>query len=103
MNKRDKLITLFLSPKDLSADDIMNCSFTIESFLKDIKLNKEYIYTTQTSALSPFYYNLGYDIKVVKDNKSILMSDLLKNKEVRITQNWEKMLYADALSIQINK
>lgn len=99
----NKMITVFLSPKDLTADQIEKADFTIESFLKSIKKNKEYIYTTQTHALSPFYYNLGYDIRIVKNGHFVYMSDLLEKKEIRMTQNWEKMLYSDALPIQIEK
>lgn len=101
MNKRDKLITLYLSADNLTDEIINKCDFTIESLLRDIEDNKEYIYTTQPHCLHASIYNKGYDINIINKDKSVLVSDMLNNKVMRLSQNWEKMLFSNALDIQI--
>ena len=98
----NKLITVYLSREDITAEVLEELSLTAESLNKDIENNKQYIYTTQTHAISNYlYFCKGYDIKIVSHNRYVLISDLLKNKEIRDTQNWEKMLYAGCFDLII--
>lgn len=109
---KNKLITVYLGKEDIPADKIEETAFTIKTFLKQIKDNKTDIHTTQTHAFSCWYYDLnddGYDIKVISNNKSILASELLGDsqgsksfgREIRPTQNWEKMLYSSCFDIDL--
>ena len=108
---KNKLITIYINREDIPEDKIEETAFTIGTFFKYIKDNRTNIHTTQTHAFSSYYYDLedGYDIKVVSKGKSILASELLGDtkgsksfgREIRLTQNWEKMLYSGCFALDI--
>lgn len=73
---------------------------TIKEFDEAIKEELSEIYTTQIEAINSVYYKMGYDIILITSNKVIKMSDLVKNKTVRMTQNWQKMFRANCFDIK---
>lgn len=108
----NRLITVYISFDDIPKDLVPSTSFTIKDFLKQIKNNKNIIHTTQTSAISSYYYtyqNNGWDIKVIHKGKEILFSKLLADyegsksygREIRLSQNWEKMFYSGCFDVNL--
>ena len=98
-----KLITIYLTMSDIPDKVLANTTYSLKDFQKAIKKEKTDIHTTQTKAISAYYYDKGYDIKVVSENKTILFSELLKdeeNRQVRPTQNWEKMVLSGCFNIK---
>lgn len=68
----------------------------------------EVIVTPLTSEISALTMELGYDIIVQSGHKFIKFSDLLMGnddkgigRQVRATQNWEKMLYSNCFDLDI--
>ena len=98
-NSHNKLIIVLLSLDNIDSDILNRTMFSIKGFQTAIKNNIPEIYTTQTSAISSYYYDKGYDIKIISDDKQVLISDLLNNRTIRPTQNWEKLLYSNYLDI----
>lgn len=66
------------------------------------------IITPLTSELGSLTMELGYDIIVQSGNKFVVFSDLVGGctedsfgREIRETQNWEKMLYSGCFDLDI--
>lgn len=75
---------------------------------KHIKEGRDNIITPITKCVSSNIMEKGYDIIVQSKNKYIRFSDLLMGKsdgsngrEIRETQNWEKMLYSGCFDLDI--
>lgn len=109
----NKLITVYIGYDDIPTAILPLLTFTVTEFNQKIKHNVPQIHTTLTSAVSAYYYDYkddGWDIKVVHNGKHILFSELLGDVEgnrsfgraIRITQNWEKMLYSGCFDIDID-
>ncbi len=94
-----KVIRVYLT-KDIPADDILRCCFTIQSLKEAIKKDEEEIITTQTHAISATVYEKGYDIILIAGKYQISFSDILDGKysnyirEIKLSHNWEKMFYS---------
>lgn len=104
-HKLDKMIVVFLSVDDISPDLLNEVEFSLKGFMTAWKERRAKIYTTQIHAISERYLQAGYDIKIISEGKVILISDLLEgknsevNRDIRITQNWEKMLLSGCFNI----
>ena len=66
------------------------------------------IVTPLTSELSSLTMEMGYDIIVQSGNEYVVFSDLVSGctedsfgREIRETQNWEKMLYSGCFNLNI--
>lgn len=112
--QKNKLITIYLNKEDIPEDKIEEVAFTIGTLFKYIKEDRKDIHTTQTHVFHPVFYDLhdnGFDIKVVSKGKSILASELLGDvdgnksfgREIRPTQNWEKMLYSGCFDLEMEE
>lgn len=105
-----KRITVFLTNDDLygfieAQDEMPKISYTWETFNVAIACEDEKIYTTLLDAVSPKYYELGYDIIVISEGKYMRFSDLVRGgfhgRDIRTTQNWQKMLKSGVFSPDI--
>lgn len=108
----DKIIYVFLTQDALFYTfddyDIFKTKFTISEFDIAIKNKEKIIYTTQLEAISSTYFEMGYDIILLDDNKSIKFSDIIKDKncalsfgrEIRISHNWRKMFRSGCFDIK---
>lgn len=106
MNKK---ITVYLTMEDIPVDLRDEVCYTVKDFDLAIKNKQDFIYTTQTKAISSHYYQDGYEIEVISEGEHITASRLLGyddngslsfGREIRLTQNWEKMLYSGCFNIK---
>ena len=108
----NKLITVYLDLEDIPEEVKPFVKYTIVDFLKAIQSEETHVYTTQTHAISSFFYDKnedGWDIKVVRGDREILFSQLLGDvkaehsygREIRLAQNWEKMFYAGCFDVDV--
>lgn len=80
---------------------------TFEDLTKQINQNYPMIITPLTHFLIPEVMERGYDLFVVSGNKKICFSELLNggdgsyHREIRETQNWEKMLFSGCFELDI--
>ena len=100
-----KVIRIYLT-RDIPADDIMRCCFTIQSLKEALRNEEEEIITTQTHALTSSLFkdeyntNLYDDIILIAGNQELSMKDVLEGKynkyirEIKMSHNWEKMFYS---------
>ena len=103
----DNSITLFdFIP--ISDVDELAYGMDFDSLCKEIKERKQVIITPITKCVSAQVMSLGYDIVVQSKDKVIRFSDLLMGtsdnsfkREIRPTQNWEKMLYSGCFDLDI--
>ena len=110
----DKIIYVFLTQDALlytfNDYDIFKTKFTISEFDKAIKNKEKIIYTTQLEAINSKYFEMGYDLVLIEDNKSIKFSDIIKDKncaltfgrEIRLAHNWRKMFRSGCFDIKYN-
>ena len=68
---------------------------------KTINKRKQFIITPITSILSSLTMELGYELLVFSNNQCVTFSTLLNKKEIRCSQNWEKMLYSGCFNLDI--
>lgn len=110
----DKIIYIFLTRDAMIYSfnnyNIVKTKFTIAEFDKAIKNKEKIIYTTQLEAINSKYFEMGYDIILIEDNKSIKFSDIIKDKncaltfgrEIRLTHDWRKMFRSGCFDIKYN-
>ena len=74
-----------------------------------IKENRPTIITPITKCVNSSVMEKGYDIIIQSENKSVRLSDLLNGncdksfgRQIRETQNWEKMLYSGCFDLKVN-
>ena len=103
----DNSITLFDFIPISDVDELVY-GLDFDSLCKEIKERKQVIITPITKCVSPQVMSLGYDIAVQSKDKVIRFSDLLMGtsdnsfkREIRPTQNWEKMLYSGCFDLDI--
>lgn len=82
----------------------------LKHLMEQIKERKPFIITPLTRVVDSWIMEMGYDIFIQNGKELICFSDLLDYKddgvgsfgrEIRITQNWEKMLYSGCFNIEI--
>ena len=82
----------------------------LKHLMEQIKERKPFIITPLTRVVDSWIMEMGYDIFVQNGKELICFSDLLDYKddgvgsfgrEIRVTQNWEKMLYSGCFNIEI--
>lgn len=94
-----KIIRIYLT-KDIPADDIMKCCFTLQSLKEALRREDDEIITTQTHAIKAIFYETGYNIILIAGNQELSMKDVLDGKynkyirEIKLSHNWEKMFYS---------
>lgn len=100
-----KVIKIYLT-KDIPADEILKCCFTVQSLKEALRKGEEEIITTQTHALTSSLFkdsdnlDLYDDIILIAGNQELSMKDILSGKynkyirEIRMAHNWEKMFYS---------
>lgn len=83
-------------------------AFYFNDLCKFVRQRSEVIVTPLTKFVDHFMMELGYDIIVQSGDKYIVFSDLLMGnsdksfgREIRVAQNWEKMLYAGCFDLDI--
>lgn len=103
----DNSITLFDFIPISDVDELVY-GLDFDSLCKEIKERKQVIITPITKCVSAQVMSLGYDIVVQSKDKVIRFSDLLMGtsdnsfkREIRPTQNWEKMLYSGCFDLDI--
>lgn len=88
----------------------IHCNYAIsyKNLCDYIKEDRNNIVTPITKCISSSIMEKGYDIVVQSKDKYIRFSDLLMGKsdgsigrEIRETQNWEKMLYSGCFDLDI--
>lgn len=110
--KLDKFIYIFLdtSPElksKLRCDENFNEAKTIDKLYCDIRNKVPLIVTNLTHCLCSNIMELGYDFIIVSNEQQLKFSNMLSSgkgsfgREVRETQNWEKMLYSGCFNIEI--
>ncbi len=74
-----------------------------------IKENRPSIITPITKCVSSSVMEKGYDIIIQSENKSVRLSELLMGnvdgsfgRQIRESQNWEKMLYSGCFDLKID-
>ena len=78
---------------------------SFEGFRLAIKEQRPVITTTQTHAISSYYYEMGYEIILSYKNQCLYFSKLLNGeykdyvRHLRLAHNWEKMFYAGEFHI----
>ena len=79
-------------------------------FCEQIKKRNPMIVTSLTRALDSSIMELGYDLFVQNGNNLVQFSKLLVGdtekslgRQIRETQNWEKMLYSGCFNIEVPK
>jgi hypothetical protein len=106
MNKK---ITVYLTMEDIPVDLRDDVCYTVKDFDLAIKNKQDFIYTTQTKAISSYYYQDGYEIEVVSEGDRVTASRLLGyddngslsfGREIRLSHNWEKMLRSGCFNIK---
>lgn len=103
----DNSITLFdFIP--ISDIDELFYGLDFESLCKGIRERKSTIITPITKCVSAQIMALGYDIVVQSKDRFVKFSDLLMGnaeksfgREIRPTQNWEKMLYSGCFDLDV--
>ena len=103
----DNSITLFDFIPISDVDELVY-GLDFDGLCKEIKERKQVIITPITKCVSAQVMSLGYDIVVQSKDKVIRFSDLLMGtsdnsfkREIRPTQNWEKMLYSGCFDLDI--
>lgn len=98
--------------KDIGVEDysLIEYDNNFKSLQDALRSKEPCIITTLTCEVSPLTMEMGYDIYVVSNGDFVLFSELLDYKddgigsfcrEIRITQNWEKMLLSGCFNIDI--
>ena len=103
----DNSITLFDFIPDFNVEELFY-ALDLESLCQAIKSRRTTIITTITKCISSQIMELGYDIVVQSEDKFVKFSDLLMGtsdnsfkREIRPTQNWEKMLYSGCFDLDV--
>lgn len=103
----DNSITLFDFIPDFNVEELFY-ALDLESLCQAIKSRRTTIITTITKCISAQIMELGYDIVVQSEDKFVKFSDLLMGtsdnsfkREIRPTQNWEKMLYSGCFDLDV--
>ena len=100
--KLDKVIKVYLTTEDMTLDDLNKAKFSYKD-LKDALIKKEeFIVTTQLECVSVLTMLQGYEILIVSDGNTIALSECYKNKLMRSTQNWRKMLLSGVFPIKVD-
>ena len=107
----DKEIYIFLDTKAIVNAEVDKFGprnpiyTTILDTAAAIEKEEKKILTTCTHFLSSYYMEKRYNIIVLSGDERISMADLLNSAEgrqIRASQNWEKMLYAGCFDINIS-
>ena len=103
----DNSITLFDFIPDFNVEELFY-ALDLESLCQAIKSRRTTIITTITKCICAQIMELGYDIVVQSEDKFVKFSDLLMGtpdnsfkREIRPTQNWEKMLYSGCFDLDV--
>lgn len=99
--KLDKMIKVYLTHEDMTLDELNMAKITYKDLQVALHSNEEFIITTQLEAVKADNMLKGYEIMIISQGKSILLSESFEQRAMRDTQNWYKMLLSGVFPIEV--